>query len=1344
MRFTPDIRLLLACVPVFMILGAAAPYAPSQAQIPIGYTMVDDMILPIGAVWGDSAWNATPWPNGVVTYGFNANVNAANQNAARRAMDEIEAVCGVVFVRGTGGDRIVFNNALVNNSFVGMTGGAQIINIVNWNFPFVIVHEIMHALGYIHEQSRPDRDMFVTVNNGANGTPNNVQNTCGANQMMSCQNNFAIVQGVTQTATYDYNSVMHYGPCAFSINCATSPTVVAPPGAPAANMGQRQTLSLLDVQGLQTRYGLPQPPVITNLPSIVTVGSTAVVTLTGNRIASGGAAPAPNNLFIQGTQVWVNNVPVPSTVIDPGMEGLPPQISFTLTPAMTAAPGVIQVRLFNPSSNAGPSQPRNIYVQCSSSLSLAYGATATAFGCEHFSIPVASTNDDWKVVGVSSTSSNYDIYTEQGTSTYGGSTTDFVVANGNNGPYIPYGEIFPNAPGTATVEHPTTWTFAPGTIVDTYIAAGRVLKPHQFNITQPGWYDITVSGNQALRWRLFEPGNDASWRGAASAALDRPVGGSTVQRWLDGGWHLLVVSTDGGAAPDFRLYTANVCPTTAVQTASNGIPAIITNTCQPFSMFPLSGRWNVVGITSDADWDVTMGPAESQNGSGQCDYLVANGRAGSITPTSGLFARFSGSNSATAEHGATLPITPGTSFSRSFGASRVIECLEFDAGTGGVFSLTVSGSSFLGWSVHGPGGTAAWRPRAESSAFSGNATGNLTTLNLGPGWHALVVHRNGSTGVSGNYSVTLSGSQNPQPILTSVTPSTIIAGSSSVTITCDGSGFVAASEIRVGGTPLATNLVSPNQVNATVLNATSLFSQAGTYDVRVVNPPWSNILTITVENPAPQITSMSPSSAFVGSPSQLVSVFGSGFTPQTAVWWVGGLLSNITYVSPNQVDVLIPFTNLLNPGSFDINVFNPAPGGGQSSFLQFTVGHLIPVITSLSPSSVPAGSPATTLTVHGSAFHPGSVITLNGSSLPTTFLSSSKLNSVVPQSMLAVAGLADIRVVNPTPGGGPSTPQPLNITVGPPTIAAMNPPAAICGTPTFSMTIDGTNFTSSSQVTFEGLPVATVFVSDTTLSATIPNLLIESPVTATVKVVNPISGGTAAADFPVFGPLFTAVTPAVIPVMTPSSAPQTITVDGKYFHPGSLVYADGSPLPTVFVNQNQLTATIEATVLGTQDLGAMAITASNSRPSASNMGVLRVGGVGSNKGIMRRHPLAPAPGEAYALLLEGGRINAPFSLIVDLTNPAAVHPWPDPTADWVLNVRPFPPGTGGWLAILDGAGLYGPPTGHKLDDDGNFNHPFFTMPNPSLGIDMTVQGVFVDPSGPFGYNITWARFPDSI
>ena len=335
-------------------------------------------------------------------------------------------------------------------------------------------------------------------------------------------------------------------------------------------------------------------------------------------------------------------------------------------------------------------------------------------------------------------------------------------------------------------------------------------------------------------------------------------------------------------------------------------------------------------------------------------------------------------------------------------------------------------------------------------------------------------------------------------------------------------------------------------------------------------------------------------------------------------------------------------------------------------------------------------------------------------------------------------------MVNPTPGGGPSAPQTLAITTGPPTITALTPPGAVCGTPTFSLTITGTNFTSSSQVLFDLAPVATTFVSDTQLSATVPNLLIETPQTSAIKVINPISGGTAGAAFPVLGPVFTSVTPASMPVMTPSSSPQTITVDGKYFHPGSLVYADGSVLPTTFVSAIQLTAVVEPSVLGTRDLGAMAITVSNSRPSASNMGVLRVGGVGSNKGIIRRHPVAPSPGESYALVVEGGRINAPFTVIVDLTNPAALHPWPDPTADWVLNVRPFPTEMQGWLTLFDGAGLYGPPTGHKFDDDGNFNYPLFTLPNPALGIDVTVQGVFVDPTGPFGYRITWARLPESI
>ena len=49
-------------------------------------------------------------------------------------------------------------------SYVGMTGGSQDISIAPGCTSLSPIHEIFHALGCFHEQSRPDRDNFVTVN----------------------------------------------------------------------------------------------------------------------------------------------------------------------------------------------------------------------------------------------------------------------------------------------------------------------------------------------------------------------------------------------------------------------------------------------------------------------------------------------------------------------------------------------------------------------------------------------------------------------------------------------------------------------------------------------------------------------------------------------------------------------------------------------------------------------------------------------------------------------------------------------------------------------------------------------------------------------------------------------------------------------------------------------------------------------------------------------------------------------------------------------------------------------------------------------------------------------------
>lgn len=59
------------------------------------------------------------------------------------------------------------------NSYVGMIGGEQLVSLDTGCFACnsdgvcvkgVVIHEFMHAAGFYHEQSRTDRDRFITIN----------------------------------------------------------------------------------------------------------------------------------------------------------------------------------------------------------------------------------------------------------------------------------------------------------------------------------------------------------------------------------------------------------------------------------------------------------------------------------------------------------------------------------------------------------------------------------------------------------------------------------------------------------------------------------------------------------------------------------------------------------------------------------------------------------------------------------------------------------------------------------------------------------------------------------------------------------------------------------------------------------------------------------------------------------------------------------------------------------------------------------------------------------------------------------------------------------------------------
>uniref|UniRef100_A0A8C5MAB5 Meprin A subunit n=1 Tax=Leptobrachium leishanense TaxID=445787 RepID=A0A8C5MAB5_9ANUR len=129
-------------------------------------------------------------------------------------------------------------------SYVGRRSSGQELSIgERCDTKSIVEHEILHALGFYHEQSRSDRDDYVEIwwDEITEGMAHNFN---------TYDDSF-----ITDLNTpYDYESVMHYGPYSFNMN-ANVPTITAK--IPAFNnvIGQRLDLSALDLERMNRMYG---------------------------------------------------------------------------------------------------------------------------------------------------------------------------------------------------------------------------------------------------------------------------------------------------------------------------------------------------------------------------------------------------------------------------------------------------------------------------------------------------------------------------------------------------------------------------------------------------------------------------------------------------------------------------------------------------------------------------------------------------------------------------------------------------------------------------------------------------------------------------------------------------------------------------------------------------------------------------------------------------------------------------------------------------------------------------------------------------------------------------------
>lgn len=273
---------------------------------------------------------------------------------------------------------------------------------------------------------------------------------------------------------------------------------------------------------------------------------------------------------------------------------------------------------------------------------------------------------------------------------------------------------------------------------------------------------------------------------------------------------------------------------------------------------------------------------------------------------------------------------------------------------------------------------------------------------------------------------------NATPTITNLFPSLITAGSESFTLSVVGTGFISSAKgvsfVYWNGFARSTTLnQTTGQLEVQIF--ASDVAAPDVVNVMVVNPApgggMSTPYTFTIETAqggAPVVTGFSPTSVKAGSAAFTLTVDGSNFAANDGVTWNGSVRTT-TFVNANQVTAAITAADIANPGSASVAVYTPGFVVGSTS-INFPItgpNNPVPTVSSLSPSSVAAGSPDLEVLISGTGFAESSFAEWNATPLATAFISSSQLMVLIPATDLTTSGtMASIGVSTPAPGGGTS------------------------------------------------------------------------------------------------------------------------------------------------------------------------------------------------------------------------------------------------------------------------------------------------------------------------------------
>ncbi|MHB1298293.1 MAG: YncE family protein [Gemmatimonadaceae bacterium] len=239
----------------------------------------------------------------------------------------------------------------------------------------------------------------------------------------------------------------------------------------------------------------------------------------------------------------------------------------------------------------------------------------------------------------------------------------------------------------------------------------------------------------------------------------------------------------------------------------------------------------------------------------------------------------------------------------------------------------------------------------------------------------------------------------------------------------------------------------------------------------------------------------------------------------------------------------------------------------------------LPAVLSASPAGITVDTEPPLVMVRGSGFISGSRGRISGSDRQTTFENDTTLQVQLTAADVGSVASLPLTVVNPAPGGGVSGTLRLAIGYPTPVIVSLAPSEIELGQAAPLVVFTGTGFLPSSEVRFQGIPMQSIYVSATEIRAQLLGHMVAEAAARSVSIVNPSPGGfsnTVLFSVKNRVPVLSSATPDSL---FRGNGPDTVTLSGQDFVPGSVVQFDGVACNTTFVDGVTLRAVIPAAAL---------------------------------------------------------------------------------------------------------------------------------------------------------------------